>query len=749
VAQRAETSPQDENQVKYCRSTILSLILPLLVWQSSQDTIRRHYEAAEAARAAGNLTTAETEYTAILAEGYTRLGELLLAQEHPREAVLALEAGNEYQANSSSLLINLAIAYFDVGKYDKAAAVARRVLAFDAQNSGAHQMLGKSYFMLGDVPKAVKELQEASKLTSNDLDVAYTLGIAYLRNRQNTEAKQLFASLVQQFGDRAQLHIIIGRAYRQSGLLSEAAAEFKQAISLDASAPRAHYYLGMTYLLDAGQSKIADAVEEFKLEVEQNPDEFLANYYLGVVYNFQREWQPAIKVLEKAATIEPNNPDPYYQLGQAYQELNQHERAVEVLKKAIAYNPDLGHNKGQVTSAHHRLAQSLLKLGQTEAGKKELQLAADLKAQAFKLEQETTANPSGMTPNVALSESTSDVALRKPVTSTPTQLDPVKAEELKNAINYYKRVVATAHNNVGLLRAERQDFRVAATHFARAINWNPQQEGVAFNLGLAYYKLQLYEQAIAPFEQELKTRPENRVVRTLLGMSCFWAESYPRAADLLTSVAETNPGDLDLQYATATALLRQGKIDAAQPPIERVRANASAVPQSHLLQADAHLSRGETNKALTELSAVNSDSKLIHYYAGLIYLRLKQPDAARKEFERELALNASDVQTKYQLGKLFLSAKSTDKGIVLMREIVQACPEHYGAQYTLGETLLQRRDFSGAIPNLEMAIKLKPENSEAHYQLGQAYLGAGRQSEGQDEIAISNNLKARLPNANN
>src|SRR5438309_77181 len=84
----------------------------------------------------------------------------------------------------------------------------------------------------------------------------------------------------EQFGDQPQLHVVIGRAYRQSGLLSEAAEEFKRAVALDPHFPRAHYYLGITYLLDEGQSKIAEAAEEFKIEMAANPDEFFANYYL-------------------------------------------------------------------------------------------------------------------------------------------------------------------------------------------------------------------------------------------------------------------------------------------------------------------------------------------------------------------------------------------------------------------------------------------------------------------------------------
>ena len=80
--------------------------------------------------------------------------------------------------------------------------------------------------------------------------------------------------------------MLIGRAYRQSGLLTDAADEFKKAIALDPHFPRAHYYLGMTYLLDEGQSKIGEALEQFKIEVAANPDEFFGNYYLGVVSTF-------------------------------------------------------------------------------------------------------------------------------------------------------------------------------------------------------------------------------------------------------------------------------------------------------------------------------------------------------------------------------------------------------------------------------------------------------------------------------
>jgi cytochrome c-type biogenesis protein CcmH/NrfG len=85
----------------------------------------------------------------------------------------------------------------------------------------------------------------------------------------------------------------------------------------------------------------------------------------------------------------------------------------------------------------------------------------------------------------------------------------------------------------------------------------------------------------------------------------------------------------------------------------------------------------------------------------------------------------------------------------LIREVLQAQPEHAEARYTLGKALLQRGDIVGAIENLERASKLEPEKPEVHYQLGQAYLAAGRKTEGKSQIDISKQLRSRNQTTSN
>ncbi len=184
--------------------------------------------------------------------------------------------------------------------------------------------------------------------------------------------------MIQRLGNRPQLRVLIGRAYRETGFLSEAIEEFEKALALDPRFPRVHYYLGLTYLLKGGAAKLGEAQKQFKIELANHPNEFFAHYYLGIAATVERNWTGAVTYLEKASQLQPNNPDPYFFIGQAFQGLNKHAEAIEAFRKTIALNPDLKHNDYQVTNAHYRLGQSLVKIGLTAEGEQELKTRSRL-----------------------------------------------------------------------------------------------------------------------------------------------------------------------------------------------------------------------------------------------------------------------------------------------------------------------------------------------------------------------------------
>ncbi|HEX8163622.1 MAG TPA: tetratricopeptide repeat protein [Pyrinomonadaceae bacterium] len=729
------------------RPILLSLLPLLCAFQSPpQNTVRQHYEAAEAARRAGNLAAAEAEYTAILSEGYGKLGKIYSARKQYAEAVAALEAGARLDPASEEMLLDLSIAYFNAGAYRKALEASDRALSLNPQSVGARHMLGKSEFMLGEFAKAAAQLQAALGLAPKDYDIAYTLGLAHLKQKELAPAKEIYAGMLAQLGDRPQLRIIFGRAYRETGFLPEAVEEFKRAVALDPHFPRAHYYLGLTYLLKDGAARLDAAAEEFKIELAANREEFFANYYLGVIYVIQRKWEPAIALLEKASRAAPDNPDPYFHLGQAYQSLDQHEKAIAALRKSIALNPELSHNDYQVATAHYRLGQSLLKTGRREEGERELQTAADLKSKSLVRDKEKAEAYLASASLREQNDRLTATASTEGVVAEPHAPDRRTQEDLGRGESYYRQVVAGAHNDVGLLRAEGQDFRGAVEQFAAAAKWSPQLDGLDFNWGLAAYKAELFKEAIPPLEREVGARPANVQAKQLLGMSYFVTENYARASELLSEVVALRPDNVGLNYTLALSLVKQGKAEEAGRRVRQMIAASGNSPQLHIVLGQAYYEQGETAEALEELRAalsLDARTPLAHYYAGLIHLKDGKLDDAAREFESELALNPSDLQSKYHLGFVLLARQDAARGVRVMREVVGLKPDFADARYELGKALLQQGDVGGAVENLEAAAKLAPEKSYVRYQLGRALLAAGRKAEGDSQLEIYRRLKEK------
>lgn len=719
-------------------STLLAVLLPLQS-QSPVDSFRRHYQAAEAARAANDAAGAEREYGAIVAEASHEIGKVLTAERRYPEAVAALEAASALAPDDDATTVDLAIARFHVDKYREAVGPLERVVAKSPRDGDAHHMLGKCLFMLGDFPRATSELRTALRISPKDYDIEYTLALAYLKQRQLPQTKAIFARMTARLGDSARLRVLTGRAYRETGFLAEAIVELQKAVALDPHFPRVHYYLGLTYLLKDGAAQIDAAAKEFRVELDEHPDEYFANYYLGILSNMDRDWDTAIRLLERASAAQPQNPDPYFHLGQAYQGAERHDRAVEVLRKSIALTADPTHNDYQIATAHYRLGQSLIKLGEVDEGQEELQLSADLKSKSLQHDESKT--EAYLSPT-ALQSSTGGEG----VVAEADALDAGAAEGLRERSRYLSKVLGAAYNNLGLLRAERQDFAAAATQFALAARWDPALEGIDFNLGLAAYRAGRYADAVAPLDREVAARPTNTAAKQLLGVCLFATERYDRAAELLAEVVNERPNDASILYPAALALEKAGRAAEANAIVQRLISTGGDSPQVHVLLGQAYAEQGDPERALAELkAALAADPKApdAHFYAGMIYVKGGKFDDAAREFRAELETNPADARARYHLGYALLSAGDEANGVATLREVVASRPDYGDARYELGKALLQRGDVPAAIEQLEAAARLDPDKPHVHYQLGRAYIAAGRQGEGEAELGRSRELNER------
>ncbi|GAH08296.1 unnamed protein product, partial [marine sediment metagenome] len=78
--------------------------------------------------------------------------------------------------------------------------------------------------------------------------------------------------------------------------------------------------------------------------LEKNPDDDFSSYLLGRAYYNENRYEKAVKYLEKAKELNPNNADVWRLLGHSYESMAKTktnlERAIESHKKANELNPN-------------------------------------------------------------------------------------------------------------------------------------------------------------------------------------------------------------------------------------------------------------------------------------------------------------------------------------------------------------------------------------------------------------------------
>ena len=121
---------------------------------------------------------AEAEFAAILTRRIPRWGESTPRQSNYQRRGRGPRSGRRARGPTPpETLVELAIAYFHAGQYEKAAEPLRRALARDPRSAPARHMLGKTHFMIGEFasrPRA--SWRRRSRSRRRIYDAAYTLG---------------------------------------------------------------------------------------------------------------------------------------------------------------------------------------------------------------------------------------------------------------------------------------------------------------------------------------------------------------------------------------------------------------------------------------------------------------------------------------------------------------------------------------------------------------------------------------------
>ena len=312
-----------------------------------------------------------------------------------------------------------------------------------------HLRQGNEHLHRNDLEGARREYETALRYRGDHPRAIYNLALTHLRGGQEEPAEAGFQKLLA-LGERvdsptrALALTNLGYIYERRQQYQEAEGFLEQAVELDASNAQAWAILGASRR-QLGRASAAG--EAFRRVYELTPGDSQAMSNLALVHIDAKNWAPAVALLERATTTEPDVASYWLSLGRARQGAGDIPGALTAFENAVRLDPSDAGGWASNAATH-------LSLHYYQAG--DYRRALDQADRAL-----------------ALSDG-----------------------------------LITARIYRGLARAALGDLAGARESLEHARRLDPTRADTHNNLGSVYYQLGLYDQAAEAIERALAIQPD-------------------------------------------------------------------------------------------------------------------------------------------------------------------------------------------------------------------------------------------------
>jgi tetratricopeptide (TPR) repeat protein len=556
---------------------------------SPTDRLDAAVAAAEASLKRGDLAGAEGRYGAVLLEGWLLRGWLEAAEGRLETAREAFERAATDGADERRAVEARAFVALQTGRTDAAIEDLSRLAEKEPRDAALRRLLAQAHLASGHPERAVSELEAARAAVPGDLELAFALATAYLAEKRVEEAERIFAE-IRKARPIPQTRVLIGRAYRDASQFDRARAEFQAALAQDPRVRRAHYYLGMTLLINEGVPRADDAIAEFRKELAVSPDDPTTHLFLGAALVLAGRPEEALPSLERATRAPGAPARAFFFLGRCLLALGRPAEAAEAERRALERakgSPEAS----LVQGIHYQLGLALRKAGDAEGAAVHLAEAQRLSALAAERSPGEFGGPPADGPVSEDPRPAIDPSL------VPSPVADLPPDQRAKTLGRVTEALTRAYVNLGVIETQGRRFDRAAQRFEAAAGLDPDFPQVQYFLGVALYNAGQYERAAESLERARATRSDDADLRRMLAMAWFNTGDYAKAVPLLRDdpQREANPS---LQLTYGVALVRSGDLETA----------ARLDPQNaeiHSLLAEAYRALGRMEEAQQQVEIVH------------------------------------------------------------------------------------------------------------------------------------------------
>lgn len=442
--------------------------------------------------ARSRISRAEAAYTAALkldpkaARALVGLGEALYRAGRYSEAQARFEAGSQAEPDDVLAKIGIGKSKMMLERLDEAHASLKKLRESHPESVSGAYWYGRVLEALGNREEAERVYRSAIDRAPSEPSLVDTyIALALLQTQQGRveDATKTLSAARERLPKSSAIHGALGDVALASGRYSEAHAEFRRAIALDAEDLGARFKFGVALRRDGKFDEALRAFEEVKAVDRDYPGLALEH---GLLYETSGRMEEALRAYEGALAKAPNDPDLMLRVGCGYASAGRTKEAQELLRKVLALRPTS-------TETNHCLGRALLSEGSRLADAlRYLDRAVEFDPHRaeYHLYVGWAANEAG---NVPKAERALDQAIR---------LDQSLADA------YWQR---------GVLRSRQGAVRDAIADLNRALQLRPSRHEVHAALADAYYDFGKEALALAEWRKAVNAQPDNATWRFRYG----------------------------------------------------------------------------------------------------------------------------------------------------------------------------------------------------------------------------------------
>ena len=622
-----------------------------------------------------------------------RLGLALYNTGQLGPAFRYLQRAAELNPNDTEVRVRLATIYRYSGQIEEAREEAGAVLQDDPKNLDALTVFADTASSPGEIEGAMRRLENARSEHEADARFHLARGVLFIRQQEMDEAEAAFQEAADREPESPAGHLALGTFYLVTNDFTKAATEFDQAAEIAPTRSGTQIRVVDFYRL---LGRADDANARLDALVAEAPD-FLPAWQRIAGYSFaDGDYERSKEALEHVLETTPRNPEALRLLAEVYRETGDRKAADEKFRETISVLQDFVQRRPEQASAHFRLAQMHMRVGEIEQARTSLDTVIEIapnSPSASILLAELNIRTGRASLAIAPLQ---DLAQRQPTAITNKLLGQafLAEKDFEQAVDAFREYVALApteaeaYHDLGTSLTALNQTEEAIKQFREALSLDPTYVEPLAMLATLDARQQRLGRAIETVQSQMDQIEPTGRHHFLLGQLYRASNDLDQAEQSFTTAVELQP-DLNAAYAQLAAIYSSTNREE---------------------EAIAALERGLEH---------DPENVPVMMLKGMVQHQTANIGAAQSTYEELLGVNPRFAPAANNLAYIYQEQEGMLEKALELAEMARAeAPDNPDIADTLGWILYKRGTYERALGLVKEAAAARPDNAEIHFHVG-------------------------------